>query len=100
MKFKDFLKEDAFHDAEDFLHHIAEEEFPACNINEIKLLPNGDVAFVGDCNDRVREEGYQEDLTAKLKIRLSIHPIKGLGVITPRVYHKNIPENDSIQGVK
>lgn len=97
--FKEFLQENALHDAEDFLHHIAEEELISCKVFELKQLPNGDVAFVADCNDKPRSPGFQADLTTKLKKRLAKQNVKGLGIVSPRVYHKNIPENDLLAGI-
>jgi hypothetical protein len=76
------------HEYENFLHHIAEEELVACKVHEIKAIDSDTIAFIADCNDDPRKEGYQEDLSLKLRARLSLHA--QLAFIDPRVYHKNI----------
>lgn len=76
------------HQYEAFLHHIAEEELVACKVHEMKAMDEDTIAFIADCNDNPRQEGYQEDLSKKLKARLSLHG--PLSLIDPRVYHKNI----------
>lgn len=80
--------ESLLHQYENFLHHIAEEELIACKVYEMKALDEDTIAFIADCNDDPRQEGYQRDLSVKLKARLSLHP--QLALIDPRVYHKNI----------
>lgn len=76
------------HQYENFLHHIAEEELVACKVHEMKAVDEDTIAFIADCNDNPRQPGYQEDLSKKLKSRLSLHG--PLSLIDPRVYHKNI----------
>lgn len=95
-KFMSDLKEstDWLHEHEEFLHHIAEEELISCKVHEVKLMSMNPlrVAFVADCNDKKRPKGYQEDLSAKINGRLSLHP--KLAFVDARVYHKNIIDDN------
>lgn len=76
------------HQYEDFLHHIAEEELISCKVHKMEAVDEDTINFIADCNDRPRKAGYQEDLSKKLKARLSLHG--KLALIDPRVYHKNV----------
>lgn len=79
----------------DFLHHIGEEELPACKVIELELISTRPtvVRFYADCKDIPRDEGHQPDLSAKLAERLLKHKLHSLGIITPQVYHR---ESDNL----
>ncbi len=82
-------KDRAFKKFYNFLHHMAEEEFPACKV--IHIEPSSDayqtIEFHVECRDHPRKEGFQKDLTDKLQLRLDRHPIPGLGVVNCKVFH-------------
>lgn len=90
-------KDRAFKKFYNFLHHMAEEEFPACKV--IHIEPSSDnyqtIEFHVECRDDPRKEGFQKDLTDKLQIRLDKHPIPGLGVVNCKVIHAH-PKQDHI----
>jgi thymidine phosphorylase len=73
----------------DFLHHIAEEELPACKVTAIKT--NGMIVqFFADCRDKARHIGPQSDLSEKLKTRLDRHQIKGVPRFKVEVIHQPV----------
>lgn len=82
----------AFEKWEDLLHHIAEEELVACKVHDIELEEGKSrvVRFIADCNDNVRKEGLQRDLTDKVNERLKKHTFPGLDPFTAVVIHKDI----------
>lgn len=73
----------------DFLHHIAEEELPACKVTAIKT-DGMTVQFFADCRDKVRHIGPQPDLADKLKARLDKHNIKGVPRFNVQVIHQPV----------
>lgn len=73
----------------DFLHHIAEEELPACKVTAIKTT-GLTAQFFADCRDKVRHIGPQADLSEKLKTRLDKHVIAGVPRFKVEVIHQPV----------
>ncbi len=71
----------------DFLHHVGEEELPACKVSAIKTT-GLTVQFFADCRDKVRHIGIQPDLSEKLKARLDKHKIRGVPRFKVEVIHQ------------
>jgi hypothetical protein len=105
MRFKDFIHqqndiEDPLEQFHELLHHIAEEELPACKVHRIEARGKDGVDIYADCQDRPREEGHQPDLTEKLVKRLKLHPLQDLNSLRPRVFHKNVDAFELGEGLK
>ena len=97
-RFKSFTADvrnrlDAFRKLENFLHHIAEEELNSCKVFNIEAESTGKylvLNFIADCNDVIRAEGLQYDLSDKLMTRLKMHDLSDIGRFKVKVIHKNI----------
>jgi hypothetical protein len=93
---------EVIHEADNYLHHMAEEELIACKVHRIEPIGNVlkkgkfkkdsevTVAFYTDCKDKPRKEGLQKDLSEKLRARLALHPLKSIGGIDPQVIHEDV----------
>jgi len=73
----------------ELLHHIAEEELLACKVLKLQRKGAGIYDILADCQDRPRVEGYQPDLTKRLRRRLKLHPLQGFNELKVRVLHVN-----------
>lgn len=76
-----------------FLHHVAEEEFPSCKVSHIKTK-GLTLQIFADCRDKARNIGLQADLSDKIERRLKLHKMRGLPKFKVHVFHQPSSEGN------